>query len=293
VIIIRPYRVIDASHIQLGTWTDQSDNPVGESVRFQVGIDLSLKCQVEVDVPWLIEELFNSEVPDPSDLGIEWIVEWYSNKTKLAGVAFRAPVLRKRQDLAIMIPGDLIGGRIELSRRIVLSRDIDCAFPLAPKKNGSIIWSETTSLLVEGVGAQMPISFVSFEDNGLKKSAIWAVDRSKLESLTEDSFDEPFPEHLRVLLNVTNPQAQELVVADSPDHPVLGFPLKTLARDSLTAMIELAQSEFFDLGARYEDGSLGQQISTALKIVGIRDVQEFVSKPLVAQNALIQGAIFR
>ena len=139
----------------------------------------------------------------------------------------------------------------------------------------------------------MPISFVSFEDNGLKKSAIWAVDRSKLESLTEDSFDEPFPEHLRVLLNVTNPQAQELVIADSPDHPVLGFPLKTLARYSLTAMIELAQSEFFDLGARYEDGSLGQQISTALKIVGIRDVQEFVSKPLVAQNALIQGAIFR
>lgn len=291
--IIRPYRVIDSSHLQLGVWTDASRNTIVDSARFQVGVDLKIQCHVTLDIQAVVQSLFDGEFDGTLADTFDWVVEWYSSKTKLGGLALRTPVSEEPKELSITLPGDQIGDRVEIYRRIVLNSNLVSDFTLAPKQLGSIVWSDTFEFRIEGVGGQMPITFVAFDENGLNRNAIWTIDFTRSDSLTDESFDEPFPEHMRILLNFDNPIAKQLARAESLDDPALGFTLKTLARDALTSIIELAAAEFFDVSRKYEIGSLGQQIAISLKLVGISDISEFRSRPYMTQMAMIQGAIYR
>ena len=291
--IIRPYRVIDSSHLQLGVWTDASRNTIVDSARFQVGVDLKIQCHVTLDIQAVVQSLFDGEFDGTLADTFDWVVEWYSSKTKLGGLALRTPVSEEPKELSITLPGDQIGDRVEIYRRIVLNSNLVSDSTLAPKQLGSIVWSDTFEFRIEGVGGQMPITFVAFDENGLNRNAIWTIDFTRSDSLTDESFDEPFPEHMRILLNFDNPIAKQLARAESLDDPALGFTLKTLARDALTSIIELAAAEFFDVSRKYEIGSLGQQIAISLKLVGISDISEFRSRPYMTQMAMIQGAIYR
>ena len=291
--VIRPYRVLEADQLVLGPWKDISGGVIEESTRFQVGVDLQIHCQVDLDLFKANYSLFNDEAPTLASQSLEWVVEWFSSKTKLGGVTSRTAVSNQSQILNVTLPGDLIGDRIEITRKVVLSSDVTIDFALAPRRKGSIVWSDEFQFRIEGVGGQMPITFISFEENGLNRNAVWTIDISKPDSLTEESFDEPFPEHLRILLNSGSPMSRQIAAATSLEDPAIVFILRTLARDSLAAMIDLATAESFDSGRRYATGTLGHQLSTALKLAGISNVEEFRSRSYMAQMALIQGAVYR
>jgi len=291
--VVRPYRVINRENLELGPWIDMMGNAIQDRINFQVGVDPVLKCEVTLHLESIWVDLFDLESNAKEFPSLEWVVEWYCKKTKLGGVAFRADVSNAAQVLELKLPGDLIGGEVEMVRQVILKDDFASTFPLAPKKLGSILWADEFEFRVEGTGGQVPVTFISFEANHLKNSAIWTIDFSKPEELSEESFHEPFAEHFRVLLNDQSQVAHQMSVATNMEQEHYGLIHRTLAKDFLSSLIEQATSESFSMAAAYENGSLGGQIQTTLKLAGISNIEEFLIRPKMVQLAMVQGVAFK
>jgi hypothetical protein len=98
--------------------------------------------------------------------------------------------------LELEVPGRLAGGRLDLRSSVVLrSADVG-APPISARRPGSILWSDTRQVHVEGSAARFPVTAVRFSGlPAIPDAAAWVLDWSP------EDLGEPASSALRLLVN--------------------------------------------------------------------------------------------
>jgi len=255
-----------AQVVSASNWKIDSE-PVGESVPWQPGLDLNLDSELWVDRRAAADILGF----DPRG-STSAVVEWSSDSTRLRENCGRFEV-DERIDLSIRLPGDRIGGRMTLRRRLVTTTTVDTDDPFAPSAPGALIWEDRVDFRVEGAGPQFPVITTSFEGAGLAGGAAWAVRVPVVSDLLDTSaFDEPASEHVCIRLNGDHPLALR-IAAETPGDELAGLAQSQIACDLARGLIPVATSPEFTLGA-HAPGTLGALVTTVLRHIGVESAVE-------------------
>lgn len=127
--------------------------------------DLRVSWVVDVDKPRLLEEC---ELGPSTDIRLGF--RWRSTKTTMYESALQGPLVDGRNGVHVQVPSGLAGGALVISLyALVMSVQPHECSPLAASRPGSILWSESWSVFLEGVGSRFPLVAVEFPAGEMQK----------------------------------------------------------------------------------------------------------------------------
>jgi hypothetical protein len=185
---------------------------------------------------------------------------WYSHRTRLSGPAAVVELgqLRGvvRAPLSVHIPGDSAGGRLDLRTALVLRHPGTLVSPISPKREGAVLWFDSTSMALEGGSARFPVTALDFEAvSALPDNASW-----KLEWRPE-ALDAPVLGDLRLLVNSADESLLSALrsgAADPRSSAVRSFVMFDVAR----ALVDgaLSNDQFVEDPEAFDIGSIGRML---------------------------------
>lgn len=185
---------------------------------------------------------------------------WYSNRTRLSGLGAGAELgqLRGlvRAPVSVSVPGALAGGRLTLRTSLVLRDPGTEATVISPRREGAILWIDSTSVALEGAAARFPITALDFRaSSGLPDEASWKLDWDS------DALEAPVLGELRLLLNSSNETFADAVrsgAADPRSVAIRSYVMFDVAR----ALVDgaLGNDRFVDNPEAYEEDSIGRML---------------------------------
>jgi hypothetical protein len=192
-------------------------------------------------------------------------------------------------ELDVALKGTDVGGVVTLSTQLLIETPGSTLDPTAPRRPGSVLWSDESSVRLQGDAARFPMDLVDFRNEVFPDQAGWHLKIGReLHAAAMGS--------ILLLINSENAAlAQAVARAANPRH-VDRIVLSALYADVTRSMIEhaLVQPEFNDQ-ADYVDESLGEvlrnlcrRIFPGVAIAELRQRREN-SPNLFATD--IQGAI--
>lgn len=180
-------------------------------------VDLRVAWEVDIDKVQLLEQCGLGPSTDVR-LGFRW----RAAKTTLYESGVGAAVVNGLNEIEAPIPSDRTGGVITISLFVLVMsvHPHECS-PLAAHHPGSILWTESRQVFLEGVGSRFPLVAVEFPAGEMQKG-MWefAPSSTDLESSAMGSFN--------LRLNTGHPSVRKLL--DSPaaaESKVLQGLLKT------------------------------------------------------------------
>lgn len=185
------------------------------------GWDYSAECRVswEVDID-KVQLLEQCGLGPSTDVRLAF--RWRSAKTTLYESGLGASVVNGRNKIEAPVPSDRTGGVLTVSLFVLVMsvQPHECS-SLAAHRAGSILWTESRQVFLEGVGSRFPLVAVEFPAGEMQKG-MWEFDprSTDLESSAMGSFN--------LRLNTGNPSIRKLL--DSPsaaESRVLQRVLKT------------------------------------------------------------------
>lgn len=207
--------------------------PVGEADAIDAwdyAAELGIAWELEVDKPRLLEEC---GLGPSSDIRLGF--RWRSTKTTLYDSSIQQPLVDGRNALRLVVPSELLGGTLVISLyALVMSIHPHECSPLAASLPGSILWTESRSVHLEGVGSRFPLVAVDFPAGEMQKG-MWefAPSTTDLEASAMGSFN------LRV--NSAHPSIRKLL--DTPGSAESKVLLATLKADLHRQLIAWALRE--------------------------------------------------
>lgn len=258
------YLVLDESQILPPTWEFALN---GRAVPHATGVlddwnyfaDISASCTVDADLPQIRRQLEVS-----SDLKLGWVLVARSSGSPVITASRPVEVTGVSQEVAIEIPAANIGGTLYLEISMtVLDPGDGARSPFAPSKVGHVVYSTSTTLVLEGEGGQLPILPVSFEGQGIKNagSSMWWL------KIMSHDLHAPANASLWLWLNTDNEQIRPLL--ETPESELGSVWLQFLKTDfSRQLLREALASSDLDLSERYELGTLGDVLSSVVRLVG-------------------------
>lgn len=127
--------------------------------------DLRVAWEVDIDKVELLQQCGLGPSTDVR-LGFKW----RAAKTTLFESGVGAPVVNGRNQIEARIPSDRTGGVLTISLFVLVMsvQSHECS-PLAAHRPGSILWSESRQVFLEGVGSRFPLVAVEFPAGEMQK----------------------------------------------------------------------------------------------------------------------------
>jgi hypothetical protein len=229
-------------------------SPVGESGALEswdYSSELGISWELEIDKMRLLEECGLGPSTD-----IRLGFRWRSTKTTLYESTLHQPLVNGRNALRVVVPSELAGGTLVISLyALVMSVQPHECSPLAANRPGSILWADSRSVHLEGVGSRFPLVAVDFPVGEMQKG-MWefAPSSTDLESSALGSFN------LRV--NSAHPAIRKLL--DTPGAAESKVLLATLKADLHRQLITWALREGAQIKS-FEQDTIGGVLWTTFQ----------------------------
>lgn len=268
-----PYRRAASATVSTEVWTIATDDDHIELpdalADWDYRMNLALRRSLTVDLDLLRQ---STGLPDRAEFAVAVI--WTATGSGLKSAAHRVPLIgdgRRTVDLVADLHGTQLGGLLTIDTVLVLSEYCADASPTAPRRAGSVLWSDQHVVRLQGDAPQFPMAVIDFSKTAFPEDAGWYMQISgDLDSAT-----------MGALLLLINERKRGLVDAlqnagkPKPIHRTL---LSAVYADVARTMVAHALREpEFSMEKRYHDESLGATlqglVSTLFPERGIEDLR--------------------
>lgn len=218
--------------------------------------DLNLRRNVTVDIARAREE---SGLAPGTPLTLA--ATWRADGSKLKGCLMRRPVPESGVvELSAVLRGADLGGTVELDTALVLTnRRTGTDRLTAPRRAGSVLWSDRHAIRLQGDATQFPIAIVDFATTPYPENAAWYLEiGSNLEAATMGT--------ILLLVNEKNTVMAEAVQRVKSPRVQDRLVIEALYADVARSMVNHAlRDSDFDDEIDYEDDTLG---ATLQELIG-------------------------
>ncbi|MEV0851765.1 hypothetical protein [Nocardia fluminea] len=249
---VLPYKKPSSDAIRPDEWTmvvDGAEMSLPDHLpHWDYQTSLALRRVVHIDLERALAE---STLAPGTELVLAAV--WTSTGSKLRGTLSRVVVPANGEvELRADLVGADLGGVLMLDTALVLARRRHGADrPVAPRRGGSVLWSDRTQIRLQGDAPQFPIAIVDFERTNYPGDAAWHLEiGTDLDVATMGS--------LLLLVNEKKTLiAEALQRAGSPrlqDKMALSMLYADVARTMVDHALRIGE---FDDDANYLDETLG------------------------------------
>ncbi|WP_324784076.1 hypothetical protein [Streptomyces sp. H51] len=189
-----------------------------------------------------------------TDVSLMLSVVWTATGSNLSGPAQHvrlSEVGTRTVDLDVRLRGADLGGLLLLDTALVLAERVNDARPSSPRRAGSVLWSDRTTLRLQGDAPQFPMAVIDFARTSFPEEAAWHLQISGgMESATMGA--------LLLLVNEQNTVTATAFQNAGRPRPVDRIVLSAVYADAARVMVEHALThEEFAEDADFPEGSLG------------------------------------
>lgn len=226
--------------------------------------ELRLSWEIGVDKPQLLEQCGLGPSTD-----IQLGFRWRSSKTTLYESSVVAAVVNGRNSVQVEVPSMLVGGALVITIFVlVMGVESHENSPLAAQKPGSILWSESRTVFLEGAGSRFPLIAVDFPAGEMQKG-MWefAPSSTDLQVSALGAFN------LRV--NSAHPAVRKLL--EKPDASESKVLLAAIRADLNRQLIMWALREGQEIKSFDEDTIGGVLWATYIRHFPEADFEELVT----------------
>jgi len=259
-----PYRRVAAHHVSHEPWQSQTGGKAGplglELPHWDYNVDLRLIRSLTV-----LEEDVRADCRlTPRDL-VSVAVVWRAGGSIVRGCSSLIPLGNSRElreiTLNAEIAGHLLASSVQISTQILLTEEGQSRDPLAPRYPGSILWEDTTTVLLEGSGSRFPMEVVDFNGvNWAPYGAAWYL------TWRPDNLHLPFLRNVRLFINASNPAVLAAVRSTEPnrEHALIRSAIYCdVARQLLRGA--LSNEDFVENPDSFLEGSTGLAVLRLVK----------------------------
>lgn len=216
--------------------------------------DLELRRNIRVDI---------DRTRQRSGLGSDAVLMlssvWTSSGSNLRGPGHPVRITGagiQTIEMAFKLTGAELGGTLILDTALVVAFPGSSLRPAAPRRAGSVLWSDRHSLRLQGDAPQFPIAVIDFDKTSFPSDAAWHLQISdNLESATMGS--------LLLLVNERNAPAVAAVQNAERPRDTDKLVLSAMKADVSRIMVEHAlRNGDFQEGADFPDDSVGETLMT-------------------------------
>ncbi|SDE22543.1 hypothetical protein [Rhodococcus tukisamuensis] len=257
-----PYRVPGDAVVSAASWQilvmdtpfDLDDNLPD----WDYNTDLLLTRVVDVDLDRL-----RSDTGLPPGAEIALSVVWTASGSSLRAPAFREVLFGngvQRVAIRSTLRGSDLGGTLTLDTILTLAHDQADVAAFAPRRAGSLLWSDSKSVRLQGDAPQFPIAIIDFASTPYPLEAAWYVQiGTNMHAATMGS--------LLLLINEANEPASTAFKNASSPRPVDVAIISSTYADVARTLIEhaLSNAEFDDVTS-YPEDSLGATLQAMIQM---------------------------
>ncbi|KFU76958.1 hypothetical protein SAMN04489729_4597 [Amycolatopsis lurida] len=255
-----PYRTAPEDVVKAEEWTLQID---GDQMALPEALPdwdyqmrLDLRRAVRVDLSTL-----QSSTGLPATASLALVTVWAATGSGLRAPASRIPLTGTGTlsiDLAVDLDGRNLGGLLTLDTILVLADYCSDGAPAAPRRAGSVLWSDRREVRLQGDAPQFPIAVVDFAKTSFPEDAAWHVQVvGNLETATMGALlllvNEKSTAAVKAFQNAATPRAIDRVI------------LSAVYTDVARTLVEHALlSSDFDDENDFDDESLGATLQNLI-----------------------------
>lgn len=229
----------------------------------------------------------------PKDALLNLAVVWTATGSNLRAPATRVVVEVEDDQLVqveLQLRGQDLGGVLTLDTVLVLAESLVGGSPIAPRRAGAVLWSDQSSIRLQGDAPQFPIAVIDFAKTSFPGDAGWHLQVSGgLHAATMGS--------LLLLVNEQNEPATTALKNAAKPRTIDKAILSVIYADVARIMIEHAlRDDDFEDGASFAEESLGatfmnlfEQLFPGSTITDLRlKLQQYPSHFASAMQAAVQ-----
>ncbi|WP_206306222.1 hypothetical protein [Streptomyces humi] len=215
-------------------------------------MDLHLRRALRVDL-----DRVRRQTGLPESAALMLSVVWTATGSNLSGPAQHVRLSEsgtRTVEFDVRLRGADLGGLLLLDTALVLAERMADARPSAPRRAGSVLWSDRETLRLQGDAPQFPMAVIDFARTSFPDNAAWHLQISGgLESATMGA--------LLLLVNEQNTVTATAFQNAARPRPVDRIVLSAVYADAARIMVEhaLTQDDFAE-DADFPDGSLGSTL---------------------------------
>lgn len=257
-----PYRVPPDHAIQSSNWNLVIDGEAAELgdhlPDWDYHTNLSLTRSVSIDM-----DKVRSTTGLLAGSTLAMSIVWSASGSNIRAPGYRSIVGGvgiQEVDISLNLKGGDLGGVVSLETILTLATSPGSGPSYAPKRAGSLLWSDTYNVRLQGDAPQFPIAIVDFSNTAYPQDAGWYIEIGEnMDSATLGS--------LLLLVNESNePVARAFGNAGDPDQTDLAI-ISAAYADVAKSLIEHALcDDEFDLDSEYPDGSIGEMLQSLLQM---------------------------
>ena len=251
-----PYRIPTDDVVQAEAWrlvTEEGEQELPEALsHWDYQMDLRLRRSVRVDL-----DRAHAEAGLAVNAPLTLAAVWTATGSNLRGSAQRVPIEGSGMlpvELEVHLRGTELGCVLIMDTALVLAEGVSDGVFAAPRRAGSVLWSDRRSLRLQGDAAQFPMAVIDFAKTSFPDRAAWHLQiGEKLDAATMGS--------LLLLINERNETAAAAFRNAANPRPVDKVVLSAIYGDAARIMIEhaLRHGEFGD-DASFEEDTLGSTL---------------------------------
>jgi hypothetical protein len=200
----------------------------------------------------------------PPDSTVRCTLVWHSPGTSLQGGGQSLEIASSDgmevRELRTSIDGDWLAGSVRADLIVSASAGLDRGGPLAPQLVGATLWSDSTTVLLEGSGTRFPTEWADFEASlSLPNGAAWYLQWPR------DDLHQSVGGSLRLYLNASSPRLRAAFEShgDVSESLLADFVLLDVGRMLVTAA--LRSGEFVGDPESFEGESVGATVRRLLE----------------------------
>ncbi len=198
----------------------------------------------------------------PQEAEIDLTVRWSASSSLLRGRAWQAAVPAQdgaELNIAFELEGDELGGILELHTVLTLRDPAGVNSSVAPRRPGSVLWSDRFSVLLQGDAVLFPLAVADFHDLPYPTKASWYLE-------VGDDLEAAALGSVLLLANERREVVVKALTAAAAPTDADRRVLSTLRTDVLRSLVEraLSNEDFLD-EVDYPTGSLGALFTAVLE----------------------------
>lgn len=199
----------------------------------------------------------------PVDTRLALVVSWRSDASKIQCHLLTRRLEESRNDVEVTLPGNRIGGTVDISTAIIVLDDVAEPIPGAPRHRGAILAQDRVSITLEGEGSMFPMAVIDFARRTYDDRASWFVE-------TSTDLSANFSSTFQVLINEQDRALIKAIEAEKPTREQQAL-LDELSAGVMQVVLELAytlKSAGELRPEEYGDGSVGQVLHGLVEQTG-------------------------
>ncbi|KAA1013942.1 hypothetical protein FVA95_26605 [Pseudonocardia sp. EV170527-09] len=255
-----PYRRPPGDVVTIGPWLRLTGDSVDELPLdlpdWDYGTVLHLKRPMRVDGLRAREACGLS-----AGSAVTLTVVWAAANSSLRGQAWQGPVPAvdgAELEIDFELPGDELGGRLDLETSLILQAADAGSSATAPSRPGSVLWREVHSVMLQGDAVLFPLAVVDFEQVRYPSGAAWHLE------LSED-LDSQALGSILLLANKRRPVVTSALENAADPTEADRLVLSTVQSEVVRSLVERAVvDDEFDPANDYAAGTVGALLTSVL-----------------------------